>query len=402
MLLSLVMTTKICYSQQAPPMGWNSWNCFRKEVTSQKIREIADAAARFKLDEAGYTYFVIDDGWQESVLDSDGALMASIEKFPEGIPALVEYVGERGFKLGIYSSPNVLTCGGYPGSLGHEELHANQFAEWGCKFVKYDTCPTINKEQGVDPSEFVERCRVFGKALHHADPDIVYALCDKGWGGGVMWRQVSQRKGQWPPSLEQKLEGYGWCADVGAVMWRTTSDIRPKWERIMEILDEQEGLEALSGPNAFNDPDMLEVGNGKLTVNENRAHFSLWCMLNAPLFLGNDLREMTDSTVEIITNKEVIALNQDLMCEQARKVIDEGDIEYFVKPLANGNVAVCVLNRTDQAQEIVIDWAKLGLSGDTFAVRDLWARKNLGAIKNQLTRTIDSHDVFIARLAEVE
>jgi len=399
---ALVDTADSNYTEnigKTPPMGWNSWNCFRTGVSSQKVREIADAAARLNLDEAGYTYLVIDDGWQSFKLDADGSLLPMKGKFPEGIPALVEDVNERGFELGLYSSPNVRACANRAGSLGYEERHASQFAQWGCKFVKYDTCPTRNRERDLAPSKFIERCRVFGKALHKADPEIVYALCDKGWGGGVSPRQ---QQGKPPLSLEQRLEGYRWCAKVGAVMWRTTQDIGPDWNRIMYILDAQEGLEALAGPGAFNDPDMLEVGNGKLTVNENRAHFSLWCMLNAPLFLGNDLRTMPVSVVEIITNKEMIALNQDLMCEQARKVIDAGDIDYFVKPLANGDVAVCVLNRSKQPQEIVIDWAKLGLAKKTFSVRDLWEHKDLGPITNQITRKVGSHDVFVARLAELE
>jgi len=387
---------------KTPPMGWNSWNRFKREISAEVIRDIADGAARYRLNEVGYKYLVIDDCWQAPDLGSDGELVADPEKFPNGIAPLVEYVQERGFELGIYACPNKLTCAGFPGSLGYEETHAQQFADWGCMFLKYDFCPTRSGEIGLEYDEVVRRYRVMSDALHDQDPNIVYAICEKGHAGLINRRSREHAGITTPITIEERLDAYAWCTDVHGVMWRTTGDISAKWDKIMSIVDEQEGLAELSGPNSFNDPDMLEVGNGNLSEAENRAHFSLWCMLSAPLILGNDLREIPQEVLTVITHEELIALDQDLMCRQAEKVLDEGDIEYFVKPLANGDFAVCVLNRTEQSQEVVIDWNELGLDRDAYAVRDLWARTELGSINGQFTRTIESHDVFVARIRETK
>ena len=383
---------------KTPPMGWNSWNKFHAGISAEIIRGIADGAAKYKLNEAGYKYLVIDDAWQARRLGPNGKLVANPTKFRDGIAPLVKYVRQRGFELGIYACPNRVTCAGFPGSLGREQLHAKQFADWGCKFLKYDFCPTRSKEIGLPYDEVVRRYRVMSKALHAVDPHIVYAICEKGHAGRINRRTRRHAGITTPVTDEQRRKAFAWCPEVGGVMWRTTGDISAKWDRIVSIVDEQEGLAELSGPGAFNDPDMLEVGNGNLTASENRAHFSLWCMLSAPLILGNDLRKIPREMLEIITNKEVIALDQDLMCKAAEKVVDQGDIECFLKPLADGDFAVCVLNRSRQAKEVIIDWSKLGLSRDTYAVRDLWAHKDLGSIKNRLTRTVGSHDVFVARL----
>lgn len=387
---------------KTPPMGWNSWNKFHRGISADIIREIADGAAKYKLNEAGYKYLVIDDAWQASGLGPNEELVADPNKFPDGIAPLVKYVRDRGFELGIYACPNKLTCAGFPGSLGHEKLHAKQFGDWGCMFLKYDFCPTRSGEIGLAYDEVVRRFRAMGDALHDQDPRIVYAICEKGHAGKINRRTRKHAGITTPVTLEERLKAFSWCADVGGVMWRTTGDISANWDRIMSIVDEQEGLACLSGPGAFNDPDMLEVGNGNLTEAENRAHFTLWCMLSAPLILGNDLREIPKDVLEIITNEELIALDQDLMCKQAKKVLDQGDIEYFVKPLADGDFAVCVLNRSGQSQDVVIDWSKLGLDKDAYTVRDPWARKDLGVVKKQLLCTIGSHDVFVVRLGEAK
>lgn len=221
--------------------------------------------------------------------------------------------------------------------------------------MKYDYCPTRNRKRDLPKDEIVKRYRVFHEAIERHDPEILIAICEKGWAGKLY---KMQRKT--PVTPEQRRAAFDWCSEVG-VMWRTTGDINPKWSRIMQILDAQEGLAPLSGPNSFNNPDMLEVGNGKLSHAENRAHFSLWCILNSPLILGNDLRDVAQDVLEIITNKEIIALNQDPLCKQAVKVVDTGRIEIFSKPLANGDLGVCVLNRGGSPKTVIVEWEHLGL-----------------------------------------
>jgi alpha-galactosidase len=386
---------------KTPPMGWNSWNTFGKQVSARLVEEIADAAKRYRLDEVGYRYLVMDDGWQLRELGSNGELVPNPVAFPQGIAPVAHYVRSRGFELGIYSSPNLLSCANFAGSLGHEAVHVRQFAAWGCTFVKYDYCPVRNGEPGLAPASIVARYRVFGDALKVAAPHIRFAICEKGWAGQLTTRQ---RTPDSPPVTgQQRRQAFDWCREVGGVMWRTTGDIRPTWPRLMQILDEQDGLASLAGPGGFNDPDMLEVGNGGLTEAENRAHFTLWCVLNAPLFLGNDLRSVPESVLRIITNREVIDLNQDLLCRQAEKVVDTGDVEIFTKPLANGDVGVCVLNRAAIPQKVAINWDKLGLKqGAAWRVRDLWALKDLGAFTDQLNPTVPSHDVAAYRMSRVE
>lgn len=385
---------------QTPPMGWNSWNAFKSDISARLIEEIADAAKRYKLDEAGYKFLVIDDGWQLRELRANGEMVANPEIFPHGIAPVAQYVRQRGFELGIYSSPNTLTCAGFAGSLGHEGVHVRQFADWGCRFVKYDYCPVRNDEPGLPSDDIIGRYRALGDAIKTHAPGMLFSICDKGWAGRINKRQRSMNASA--ITSQQRRQAFAWCREVGGVMWRTTGDIKPTWQRIMEILDEQEGLAPLAGPNAFNDPDMLEVGNGNLTEAENRAHFSLWCVLNAPLMLGNDLRKIPEGVLKIITNKEVIALNQDLLCRQAVRVTDANGIQVFAKPLANGDVGVCVLNRANTNQAATVAWDKLGLEkGTTWRVRDLWAHQDLGAFTNQITTTVSSHDVVTYRMSRV-
>jgi len=382
---------------KTPPMGWNSYNRFGLGVTAQLIKEIAAGVRKYRLDEAGYRYLVIDDGWQDKELGPDGEIFATPDGFPEGIGPLVKHVRGLVLELGIYSSPNRLSCGGRPGSLGHEETHARQFADWGVKFVKYDYCPTRSNERDLQREVIIERYHTFHAAIKKHAPDMVIALCEKVWAGKL---RQKPNDGRSPVTREQRNAAFAWCAEAG-VMWRTTGDISPKWNRIMDILDEQDGLASLSGPNSFNDPDMLEVGNGKLTASENRAHFSLWCMLNAPLILGNDLRQIPAETLEVITNKEVIALNQDLLCKQAEKVIDDGDIEIFSKPLANGDLGVCVLNRGGGPENVTLNWNCLKLSaGGRVKARDLWSHMDLGEFTDRIEMSVPSHDVVVYRISK--
>jgi len=382
---------------KTPPMGWNSYNRFGLGVTAKLVREIADGMKKYQLAAAGYKYLVIDDGWQNKQPGPKGELLCAVDKFPGGMAPLVRYVKGLGLELGIYSSPNQWSCGGRPGSLGYEEMHAKQFAEWGVKFVKYDYCPTRNNERDLSREEIIERYGVFHAAIKKADPEMVIAICEKGWAGKL---RQQPKDGNPPVTGERRKAAFAWCAEAGT-MWRTTGDISPKWGRIMEILDEQDGLASLSGPNSFNDPDMLEVGNGNLSAAENRAHFSLWCVLNAPLILGNDLRQIPAATLEVITNREVIALNQDLLCKQAEKVVDTGDIEVFSKPLANGDLGVCVFNRSGSGHEVAVNWNSLGLeAGSKVKARDLWAHKDLGEFSGSIETSVPSHDVMVFRLSK--
>lgn len=379
-------------------MGWNSWNKFKTGVSAKLVEEIADGTKRYRLDECGYKYLVIDDGWQLRELGSNGELLPNPTTFPRGIPPVVQYVRERGFELGIYSSPNALTCAGFAGSLGHETLHSRQFAEWGCRFVKYDYCPVRNGESDLSREQIIDRYRLFGNALKTNRPEIVFSICEKGWAGKVASRQ--QAKDSPPITPQRRREAFAWCRETGGVMWRTTGDIQPTWTRIMQILDEQEGLASLSGPNAFNDPDMLQVGNGSLTESENRAHFALWSVLNAPLMLGNDLRNIPEGVFKIITNKEVIALNQDPQCRQAEKVVDTGEVEVFAKPLADGAFGVCILNRAATPQEIAVKWDELGFEkGTAWCARDLWEQRYLGTFTDRVDIVVPSHDVVTLRMS---
>ena len=370
---------------KTPPMGWNSWNTFGKQISARLVEEIADAAKRSRLDEVGYKYLVMDDGWQLRELGAQGELVPNPAAFPQGIAPVAQYVRSRGFELGIYSSPNSLSCANFAGSLGHETRHVRQFAEWGCSFVKYDYSPGRNGETGLTRTTIIDRYRAFGDALKAEAPNLRFAICEKGWAGQITTRQ--RTKDSPPVTAPQRRDAFGWCREVGGAMWRTSGDIRPTWVRIMQILDEQEGLASLAGPGAANDPDMLEVGNGSLTEAENRTHFTLWCVLNDPLILGNDLRRIPEPVLRIITNREVIALNQDLLCRQAEKVVDTGDVEIFAKPLANGDVGVCVLNRAGTLQSVAVAWDQIGLSGGAACrVRDLWKHQNLGPFTDQIKR----------------
>jgi alpha-galactosidase len=397
--MSCLMQAADAARDTLPPMGWNSYNKFGLGVDEFLVRETVDGAKRYKLDEAGYKYIVMDDGWPERKLAADGRLVPNPNRFSEGIKPLADYVKSQGFELGIYSSPNKRTCGDWPGSLGNEELHARQFADWGVKFVKYDYCPTRNDEQESGRKEIIRRYRVFSEALNKADPEMVYAICEKGWAGSLNKRQRKEANGE--ATAGQRRAAFAWAPELGT-MWRTTGDIKANWKRIMEILDLQEGLEELAGPGAFNNPDMLEVGNGKLTTAENRAHFSLWCILNAPLILGNDLRDIPDDILEIITNREVIALNQDALCKQGKIAYSRNGVQIWIKPLLNGDTGILILNRNDESVDFTFNFTDADLGKSSYNVRDLWAKKDLGMINQSLKQDIVNHDVKVYRLTPLD
>ena len=363
-----------------PPMGWNSWNTFRLKINEDLVKEVADAFVARGLKDAGYEYIVIDDGWQIR-RDQQGNIIADPNKFPSGIKALVDYVHGKGLKFGLYSDAGYRTCAGFPGSLGHEYQDARQYAAWGVDYLKYDWCNTGNQSA---PDSY----GLMSGALTAAGRPIVFSICE--WGLSEPWT---------------------WAADVGH-LWRTTFDIRPRWDGgekrhvndmlienflgFTKILDRQVGLEVWAGPGHWNDPDMLEVGNGNLTIDENKAHFSLWCILCAPLMLGNDPRNMTSEIHSIITNKEVIAVNQDPLGRQGRKVRDDGDFEVWSKELYEGNRAVLLFNRSSKQANIGFGWRDIALPQYLeFKVRDLWQHKDLGTFKGRFTAQVPSHGVVM-------
>ncbi|HSF99750.1 MAG TPA: alpha-galactosidase, partial [Vicinamibacterales bacterium] len=305
-----------------PPMGWNSWNRFACDVSEQLIRETADAMVASGMRDAGYTYVVIDDCWQVA-RDSAGTIVADPERFPSGMKALADYVHAQGLKFGLYSDAGLKTCEGRPGSRGYEYQDARTYAAWGVDYLKYDWC-----HHGTQNAE--ASYRLMRDALDASGRLITLSICE--WGSNQPWL---------------------WARDIGH-LWRTTGDIKDCWvcERGLSwtsILDRQVGLESYAGPGGWNDPDMLEVGNGGMTLVEYRAHFSMWAILAAPLMAGNDLRSMTPETRDILTNREVIAVDQDPLGRQGRKVRDDGDVEVWARELADGSRAVALLNRGEAA-----------------------------------------------------
>lgn len=371
-----------------PPMGWNSWNKFACNIDEKLIREVADAMVETGLRDAGYVYLNLDDCWHGQ-RDSLGFIQADPEKFPSGIKALADYVHAKGLKLGIYSDAGRTTCGGRPGSFGHEYQDALQYAKWGIDYLKYDWCDT----EDINP---VGAYNLMRDALRAAGRPIYFSMCE--WGTSKPWK---------------------WAAET-AHSWRTTGDIfncfdcvdeHPGWKAygVLQILDMQEGLRQYAGPGHWNDPDMLEVGNGQ-TVNEDRAHFTMWCMLAAPLILGNDIRKMSQETKDIVMNREVIAIDQDKAGIQGLKFMAEDGLEFWFKPLENDEWAFCILNRTTEEKEYAIDWQKFNLYDDVskrftdfdskvYGIRDLWAKKDVGNTKKGRTVVIPGHDVVLYRLS---
>jgi alpha-galactosidase len=354
-----------------PPMGWNSWNRFGCHIDEQLIRETADAMVRSGMRDAGYRYLNIDDCWMAHERTASGELQADPVRFPHGIAALARYVHARGLKLGIYSSAGTYTCQHFPASLDHEVVDARTFARWGVDYLKYDNC--YNQKR---PAR--ERYQAMANALRATGRPIVFSICE--WGANRPWL---------------------WASEVGGNLWRTTGDISDKWASVMKILDQQVNLAPSSHPNAWNDPDMLEVGNGGMTDTEYRAHFSLWAILNAPLIAGNDLRTMTDSTRAILENREVIAVDQDWGGSQGMRLRRDGDTEVWVKPMSDGGKAVVLLDRGSSAARIAVTPAALGLAAaPRYDARDLWAHADR-AVRDTLAAEVPSHGVamFVVRAA---
>lgn len=350
-----------------PPMGWNSWNKFGCNVSETLIREMADAMVTSGMKDAGYRYVVIDDCWQVS-RDASGNIVPDPQRFPSGMKALADYVHSKGLKFGLYSDAGAKTCQGRPGSNGYEVEDALQYAAWGVDYLKYDWCST----DGVDPKIAYPTMR---DALKATGRPVVFSICE--WGRSQPWT---------------------WARGVGH-LWRTTGDIADNWRSFTRLLDLQVGLEKYAGPGGWNDPDMLEVGNGGMTAGEYRAHFGLWCLLAAPLMAGNDLRQMTPEIRDILTNREVIAVDQDPLGIQGRKIRDDGDFEVWGKRLAGGAHAVVLFNRSGKEQKMAVSWQEIGLPYDAEPmVRDLWAGKDLGRVRGTFSAVVPSHEIVMIRV----
>src|SRR6185312_13895749 len=362
-----------------PPMGWNTWNKFGCNVSDELVRGAADAMVSSGMKDAGYQYIVIDDCWQVK-RDEHGNIVPDPQRFPNGIKAVADYVHSRGLKFGIYSDAGTKTCAGRPAGLGHEYQDALMYASWGVDYLKYDWCNTL---PGQDARASYANIR---RALDASGRPIVLSICE--WGSHQPWL---------------------WGQEVGGNLWRTTGDIQPRWEGkrewspgnccnngVMAIVDENEPLYSRAGPGHWNDPDMLEVGNGGLTTTENRTHFSLWAIMAAPLIAGNDLRNMPADVKEILTNKEVIAVDQDPLGRQGRRVWKEGDLEVWAKQLQDGSRAVVLLNRGASQQTVTATWEQIGYPDHLSAsVRDLWAHKDLGKFTGKFSAPVESHGVVV-------
>ncbi len=372
---------------RTPPMGWNSWNHFGCNISETLIRETADAMVATGMRDAGYRYINIDDCWHGE-RDADGFIQPDPERFPSGMKALADYVHAKGLKLGLYSDAGWNTCAGRPGSRGHEYQDALTYARWGIDYLKYDWCNT----EGLSAQGAYQ---TMAAALVAAGRPIVLSICE--WGDNRPWE---------------------WGKEVGH-LWRTTGDIAAcfdcevdhgDWSSwgVLRILDMQEGLRVHAGPGHWNDPDMMEVGNG-MSESEDRAHFSMWAMLAAPLIAGNDLRTMSNETRSILTNREVIAVDQDPLGVQAFKYADDGDLEIWFRPLEGEDWAMCVLNRGAVMRTVELDWQAEAVADDVsgrtalfkarlYRVRDLWSGEDLGTTRHKLAAEIPGHDVLMVRL----
>ena len=390
--LALLLAAPFVHAQKfeglapTPPMGWNSWNTFESNISEELIEGIADTMIANGMRDAGYSYIVIDDCWALRDRDPEGNIVPDPQKFPNGMKALSDYLHERGFKLGMYSCAGKTTCAGYPGSMGHEYQDARNFAAWGIDYLKYDWCAT-------DTRDALEAYTTMRDALYTAGRPIVFSICE--WGQNKPWE---------------------WGKDVGH-LWRISGDIYDCWDceqewsrgwkTILDIYHDlqpsmvgRDGLGQYSGPDGWNDLDMMEVGNAGLTTTESRSHFTMWCMVASPLMAGNDLRTATPEIIEIMTDADAIAVNQDKMGVAGwRFGIVPDKYEIWIRPLSDEAWAVCVLNDSDDELEITLDWERLArhMEGD-FEVYDIWDKKDLGPNDHPFAKKVASHDVWFMRL----
>ncbi|WP_285743040.1 NPCBM/NEW2 domain-containing protein [Lentzea sp. NBRC 105346] len=354
-----------------PPMGFNNWNSThcRAEFNEAMVKGIADIFVAQGLKDAGYRYVNLDDCWALPSRNASGDLVPDPARFPSGIKAVADYVHGKGLKFGIYTSAGTKTCdtSGFPGGLGHEQQDANLFASWGVDYLKYDNC----NNQGVDAKQ---RYRAMRDALRATGRPIVLSICE--WGESRPWT---------------------WASDTGH-LWRTTGDIADSWSSMLSIMKSNLALHPYAGPGHWNDPDMLEVGNGGMTDTEYRTHFTMWSMMAAPLLIGTDLRTASPATLSILKNTDVIALDQDPLGRQGREVRSGGGQHVVVKPLANGDVAVALFNENWWTSTISTNLTEIGLGAGTYATKDLWS-KATGTTSGALSASVPAHGTAVYRLS---
>lgn len=386
-----------------PPMGWNSWNTFATNISDKLVMGIADDMVNSGMKDAGYTYIVLDDGWMAKERDPEtGNLVPDPAKFPNGLEPVIEYVHSKGLKFGLYNCAGTLTCAGYPGTRGYEYQDARWYAKMKIDYLKFDWCYT----DGINAKEAYT---TMSKAIRAAGRPMIFSLCE--WGSNKPWE---------------------WAAPVGQ-MWRVTGDIsncfngkidHGTWSSlcVTGIIDERKNIRQYAGPDHWNDFDMLEVGNG-MTVSEDRAHLSMWCMLAAPLIAGNDLRKMTKETIFTLTNKEVIAIDQDSRGVQAYLQQQKDSVDTWIKPLANNELAVCFLNRSQKPVTINYDWKQnpvndtvskthIDFNQSVYTISDIWKNTIVAPVKTKkgkkpvkdintssmFTAEVPAHDVILLRL----
>lgn len=338
---------------KTPPLGWNDWYAFHCNLTAALVEQTADTMVSSGMKAAGYQYVNLDDCWLAKTRTADGSLQADPAKFPDGIAAVANYVHARGLKLGIYEDVGTKTCAGYPGSYGHVQQDADSFASWGVDFVKVDWCnvpfadfPGLTKQQVAK-----KLYTAYSAALLASGRQMFFSICE------------------WDPSLKP----WTWAPKISN-MWRSNNDYSDSWDAVLHNLDGEANNGSFAGPGAWNDPDILQVGLGGMTTAEDQAHMSMWAVLAAPLLAGNDLRSMSSATKAILTNKDVIAVDQDRLGVQGRRIARRGDADVWSKPLANGDRAVLLLNRGAGDLTVQTTAAQVGLpSAKSYAVRDLWS-----------------------------
>lgn len=374
-----------------PPMGWNSWNPYGKNVSEKVIRETADAFVSSGLKDAGYTYIVIDDIWQGGRDSVSGLLYPDSSRFPSGIKALADYVHSKGLKFGIYSDAGTLTCGNMPASFGYEEKDAKLFAEWGADYLKYDYCHCPDyASMNNDYKMAIARYKAMGDALKATGRPVVFSVCE--WGPRSPWL---------------------WGKEVGGHLWRTSYDVGDKWDDprnehsqigILTSIDVMCNLERFAGPGGWNDPDMLVIGlsnsgfikGGGCTDAEYRTQMSMWCMFSAPLMMGCSATDMSEATKTILLNKDIIAIDQDPLGKQAFRVWRKDGIEAWKKPMADGKVAIAFLNRNSSPASVTVPYDQLELEKEAaYDVYDVWTHSSVKQSAGSLSSKMVSHETQV-------
>jgi len=367
-----------------PPLGWNAWNCWACSIDDRKVREAADWMVKSGLVAHGFSFINIDDCW-EGERDSKGEITTN-DKFPD-MKALADYVHSKGLKLGIYSSPGPKTCANFEGSYQHEEQDAKTWAKWGIDYLKHDWCSYGNIARNESRGELMEPYRVMREALDKCGRDIVYSLCQ--YGMGNVWE---------------------WGAEVGANCWRTTGDISDNWASLSSIAFTQDGHEKFAGPGHWNDPDMLVVGHvgwgpdlrpTRLEPNEQILHITMWCLVSSPLLIGCNLAELDQFTIDLLTNNEVLDINQDPLGKPAGRKAVDGLTEVWARPLWDGTIAVGLFNRHSARSKVTAKWSDLGITGRR-PVRDLWQKRDLGEFEGSFETEVPGHGAVLVKIGKPE